>query len=68
MKASIQDAGTLEAIPPSDFVAYLRSSGWTQTETRDDRWSTWLKDGHYEIAVPLNARTQRLRGADVRRA
>ena len=53
MKASVQDRDALTAIRPLEFVAYLRTMGWRQVRTSEDRWSIWERDGGFEIALPL---------------
>lgn len=52
MKASIRDEQVLAAVHPLEFAAYLRSTGWHQTKVTN-RWATWVKDGDFEIALPL---------------
>lgn len=58
MKATVRDADALQSVPPLEFAAYLRASGWHEHERFSERASVWaLEDGTdegYEILLPLS--------------
>lgn len=57
MKATVRDIDTLKAVQPLEFAAYLRASGWQESEHVPERASVWSlgngSDGGYEILLPL---------------
>lgn len=56
MKATIRDPDVLHAIRPFDFIGYLRSHAWYETQ-RLERGAFWTKvEQHktYEVLVPLD--------------
>lgn len=56
MKAAVTDHEALASLRTLDFVAYLRSAGWTALAVNDaNPFTEWAKDtsrGHFEIQVP----------------
>jgi len=53
VRASIRDAHVLAAIRPLEFVAYLRAKGWHQVPPSSSLWSTWIREGDFELTLPL---------------
>jgi hypothetical protein len=57
MKATIRDRAALASISPIDIGAYLRNSGWSLTESWEEKASIWTKHdgstaGDYEVMLP----------------
>ncbi|MEW6238121.1 MAG: hypothetical protein AB1656_22255 [Candidatus Omnitrophota bacterium] len=42
MKAKVCDPETLQALKPSDLIAYLRTQGWEQESSRGDKAAIWV--------------------------
>jgi hypothetical protein len=44
----------MSTIRPLEIAAYLRSTGWQQTQAVPGRWSRWIKTGDFEVTLPLS--------------
>ncbi|MBF0336619.1 MAG: hypothetical protein HQL05_02185 [Nitrospirae bacterium] len=53
MKASIHDKQVLSNLKPLDILMYLRATGWHEVKTVPDKWTVLIKEGDFEIILPL---------------
>jgi hypothetical protein len=53
MKIKIFDKEALSSIKFLDMTAYLSSKGWRETNRKQNHWVSLVKDGDFEVTVPL---------------
>ena len=54
MKVTIKDGSILKTLKPLEVVAYLRASGWREETKEEGEFSVWIKDGDFEVVLPLD--------------
>ena len=57
MKVQIRDLAAFRGLNPSDVIAYLRSTGWREVETRPEHSSVWaflIRGETVQTFVPLD--------------
>jgi hypothetical protein len=57
MKASVRDTNLLRSISPLEVTVYLRSKGWKQVQTIENKGAFWVEESNAsqpEVLVPLD--------------